>query len=360
MVTEGYMEQVETKSEMFRELVENSCDVTIVTDREFKIRYISSSVVGIFGQEPMALLGRSVFDFIGDKNAAEWENFLKELSESKKVELRFPVNGPIRYFSAQITNLFEDNRVRGLIVKLHDITESKTREKELVESNIHLDQVFYKTTHDLKAPLRSVLGLVNLAEKGTEKERTEYLGLIKKSLLKLDGFIEEMNDFFRGERLEIKREKIELQALISEEIDNLRNLHETGKIEFDLAIKQPVDLYSDLFRIKTIITNILSNAIKYSDFGKKNPVIRLEAIVSGKEVVFQIQDNGIGIEPQYQDKIFERFFRATSLSYGNGLGLFIVKDTVERLQGSIEVSSLRDVGTTFTVTIPNQTHRTIL
>jgi len=356
----GYMEQVETKSEMFRELVENSCDVTIVTDREFKIRYISSSVIGIFGQEPMALLGRSVFDFIGDKNTNVWQTLLTDLSGTKKVELGLPVNGLKRYFTAEITNLFEDNKVRGLIVKLQDVTESKIREKELLESNVHLDQVFYKTTHDLKAPLRSVLGLVNLAEKGTEEQRTEYLGLIKKSLLKLDGFIEEMNDFFRGGRLEIKREKIELQALISEEIDNLRNFHETGKIEFDLAIHQPVDVYSDLFRVRTIITNLLSNAIKYSDLGKQNPVIRLEATVTGKEVVIQVQDNGIGIEPQYQDKIFERFFRATTLSYGNGIGLFIVKDTVERLQGSIEVSSLRDVGTTFIVTIPNQTHSTVL
>jgi signal transduction histidine kinase len=246
------------------------------------------------------------------------------------------------------------------MVKLHDINDCKIREKQLTESNLHLDQVFYKTTHDLKAPLRSVLGLLNLAESASEEERIKYLGLVKKSLLKLDGFIEEMNDFFKGERLEIKREKIELQALFSEEIDNLRNFHETSRIEFDVAIHQPMNLFSDLFRVKTIITNLLSNAVKYSNLEKENPVIRMEATVTSKEVVIQVQDNGIGIEPQYQDKIFEQFFRATTHSYGSGIGLFIVKDTVDRLQGSIQVSSLRDVGTTFIVTIPNQAHRTIL
>lgn len=357
---EGYMERVETRAEMFRELVENSSDVTIVTDKDFKIRYISSSVAGIFGHEPMALLGRSVFDFIGDKRAAEWGPLLTDLSDTKKVDLTFPVNRSKRHFKAQITNLFEDRNVRGLIVKLQDITESKKREKELLESNLHLDQVFYKTTHDLKAPLRSVMGLVNLAEGASEEQRTQYLSLIKKSLLKLDGFIEEMNDFYKGERLEIKREKIELKSLISEEIDNLRNLHETNNIEVEVVINEQVDFFSDLFRVRTIITNLLSNAVKYIDFKKSHPVIRIDVTVKGSQAELQIQDNGIGIEPQYQDKIFERFFRATTNSYGNGIGLFIVKDTVARLQGSIEVSSLRDVGTTFKVTIPNQTHRTVL
>jgi PAS domain S-box-containing protein len=356
----GYMEKVETRLEMFRELVENSSDITIVTGRDFKIRYISSSVAKVFGLEPMALLGRSIFDFIGDKKVTEWESLLEYSSENRNAELTLSVNGVVRYFRAQITNLFEDSNVGGLIVKLQDVTESKNREKELIESNLHLDQVFYKTTHDLKAPLRSVMGLVSLAEKATEQQRTEYLALIKKSLLKLDGYIEEMNDFFRGERLEIKREKIELKTLISEEIDNLRNLHNTKSIEVDLVINQQVDFYSDVFRVRTVITNIISNAIKYSDLEKENSVIRVAVTVNGKEAVIQVQDNGIGIEPQYQSKIFERFFRATSNSYGNGIGLFIVKDTVERLRGSIEVASLRDVGTTFTVTIPNQTHRNIL
>lgn len=356
----GYMEKVEEKSEMFRELVENSCDVTIVTDRNFKIRYISSSVADIFGQEPIALLGRTVFDFIGDKKASEWETYLGDLSETKNLDLVLPIDGSKRYFNAQVTNLFDDTNVRGLIVKLHDITESKNREKELIESNLHLDQVFYKTTHDLKAPLRSVMGLVNLAENASEEQRTEYLSLIKKSLQKLDGFIEEMNDFFKGERLEIKREKIDLKSLISEEIDNLRNLHDAGSIETEVVLSQERDFFSDIFRVRTIITNLLSNAFKYSDLDKKSSVVRIEVSVDDKFAVFQIQDNGIGIEPQYQEKIFERFFRATSTSYGNGIGLFIVKDTVERLKGTIEVSSLLDVGTTFIVKVPNQTHRTVL
>jgi signal transduction histidine kinase len=178
--------------------------------------------------------------------------------------------------------------------------------------------------------------------------------------LKLDGYIEEMNDFFKGERLEVKREKIDLKRLISEEIDNLRNLHEMEKIKIETDVEQHIDFYSDLLRVRTIITNLITNAIKYSDFSKRWPFIRIEAIVKSQWCELKVQDNGIGIEPQYRDKIFDRFFRATTQAQGTGLGLFIVKDTVQRLSGTIEVSSLTRVGTTFGLVIPNQTHRMVL
>jgi signal transduction histidine kinase len=148
--------------------------------------------------------------------------------------------------------------------------------------------------------------------------------------------------------------------LILEEIDNLRDFHETGRIAISLDIDQQVDFYSDIFRVKTIITNLVSNALKYADFSKTAPSIRLEVEVNALMCIIRIQDNGIGIESQYQSKIFDRFFRATGQSYGNGIGLFIVKDTVQRLNGSIDVSSMKDVGTTFVVEIPNQSSRTIL
>ncbi|GCC52322.1 hypothetical protein SanaruYs_25580 [Chryseotalea sanaruensis] len=357
------MEKLEVQTDMFRELVENSCDITVVTDKDFKIRYISSSVTDIFGQEPMALLGRPIFEFINDNSAEEWKNSVSSLSEHKTIDIsiRIPVNKEQRYFSAQFNNLVDDSQVRGIIVKLHDITEIKKREQALIDSNQHLDQVFYKTTHDLKAPLRSVLGLISLAQNTSDDlQRLEYISLIKKSLLKLDIYLEEINDFFKGERLEIKREKIELKPLILEEIDNLRDFHETERIAISLDIDQQVDFYSDIFRVKTIITNLVSNALKYADFSKAAPSIRLEVEVNELMCIIRIQDNGIGIESQYQSKIFDRFFRATGQSYGNGIGLFIVKDTVQRLNGSIDVSSMKDVGTTFVVEIPNQSSRTIL
>jgi signal transduction histidine kinase len=241
-----------------------------------------------------------------------------------------------------------------LVLKLHDITDKKRKEKELVRSNQHLDQVIYKTTHDLKAPLMSALGLVKIAEDAPLEAKGQYISLIKKTLLKLDSYIDEMNNFFRNEKLALKRDRIDVEQLLAEEQENLKNLAHGDKIKVLFEVDNSTEWYSDPIRVKTIVANIFSNAIKYQDLQKQNPFIKIAAHVTEEFCDLSIEDNGIGIEPEFQDKIFDLFFRATDQSQGTGLGLFIVKDTVERLRGSIKVKSRFGKGTTFFVRIPNQ------
>jgi hypothetical protein len=356
------MEKLEARVDVFRELIERSSDVTILTDLEFRIRYVSSSATHLFGQEPMALLGRSIFDFVDNKRAAVWRHHLAKLNDRKTVDISFkvPVKEEERFFDVQVSNLEDNNGVKGFMLTLHDITEKKVREQELVESNLHLDQVFYKTTHDLMAPLHSMLGLATLAETGSEEERLRYIGLIKSNILRLEGYLKEINTFFQGNRLEIKRERINIRQLVSQEIDILRGTPTARGIEIGIELDQHTDFYSDTFRMRTIVTNLCSNAIKYSDLNKKWPFVKIGVKIDSKACVLEVQDNGIGIDFESQKRIFDRFFRATDTSYGAGVGLYIVKDTVQRLGGTIEVSSIKGVGTTFAATIPNQTYQSVL
>ncbi len=111
--------------------------------------------------------------------------------------------------------------VQGLVLKLNDVTEKKKREQELIRSNLQLDQVIFKTTHDLKAPLMSALGLVDIAGRVPDEEKDRYILLIRKSLMKLNSFIEEMNNFYRVDKLVVQREKISLQEILHDELENL-------------------------------------------------------------------------------------------------------------------------------------------
>jgi signal transduction histidine kinase len=217
-----------------------------------------------------------------------------------------------------------------------------------------LDQVIYKTTHDLKAPLLSAIGLVNLAEKAPVDQREEYLTLIKRSLFKMNAFIEEMNNFFRNEKLELQREKVEIEKLVKDELDSLKSLFQTGKIKVEVSVEGTSEFFSDSIRVKTIVANILTNAIKYADPDKSLPFIKIKAKVQTDFCTIAFEDNGIGIEEEMKGKIFDLFYRATTQSQGTGIGLFIVKDTVDRLKGKIEVESQIGLGTTFKVQIPNQ------
>lgn len=345
---------------MFQELVENSNDIVIVTDREYRVRYISSSVMDIFGIEPVTVIGRNIFDFVKREKIQPWKECLEEASYPFVDEISVNRGEHDKvYFDVHVSNLLNHYKVQGLVLKLHDITLKKNKEKELLRSNQHLDQVIYKTTHDLKAPVMSALGLVKIAEDAPLEAKDQYIGLIKKTLLKLDTYIEEMHNFFRNEKLALQRGKIDLDGLLKEEQENLRNLAHGEKIEVHFEVGNLTEWYSDPIRVKTILTNIFSNAIKYQDLQKQNPFIKIAAHVTEEFCDISIEDNGIGIEPALQDKIFDLFFRATDQSQGSGIGLFIVKDTIERLRGSIKVRSRLGKGTTFFIRIPNQLNQPI-
>lgn len=345
---------------MFRELVENSHDIIIVTDLEFRVRYISSSVIDVLGIEPVSVVGRSIFDFIKHDKVERWREHFPEASCPFMDEIIVPLKeGEKAYFDVHVSDLVNQYKARELVLRLHDVTKKKHREQQLIHANQHLDQVIYKTTHDLKAPLMSALGLIKIAESASVEEKDQYISLIKKSLLKLDLYIEEMNNFFRNGKLKIQRERIDLSKLLQEEQENLENLSQRSSIQVHLHLDNRMEWYSDFLRVRTIITNIFSNAIKYQDLQKQNPFIKIIANVTDDFCNICIEDNGIGIEIESQQKIFDLFFRATDQSQGTGLGLFIVKDTIARLQGSIEVKSTIGKGTKFFIRIPNQLHQPI-
>jgi PAS domain S-box-containing protein len=231
---------------MFKELVENSDDILIVTDHEFKIRYISSSVKKTFLIEPLKLLGENIFSFASPDKIDSWRACLQDTSfTSFQDEISLKIApGKKNYFDVQVSNLFNRSNIRGLFISLHDITKKKTKEQELERSNQQMDQVIYKTTHDLKAPLRSALGLVSLAENATPEEQGKYLGLIKKSLFKLDSFIEEMNVFFRSEKLALQNTRIDLKEILKDELSNFSDLTELNR--------KPSFKRSKVFRSKKI------------------------------------------------------------------------------------------------------------
>jgi PAS domain S-box-containing protein len=344
---------------MFQALIECSDSITIVTDQNLKVRYISSAVEKMLGIEAADFFGRKVSDIFTFASLQTWEtSFKKNHSFSDEAALSLK-DGSLIQFKANVFSLQAYCNCSDVAIQLHEVTDTKLRETELIRSNQQLDQVIYKTTHDLKAPLMSALGLVNLAEKATAVEKDKYIELIRKSLLNLDSFIEEMNVFFRNEKLAVQREFINVADLLRQEIENLSNVAGDHNPKVYVEVKGDFDFYSDSIRIKTILTNILSNAIKYSDHKKNEPFIKVLVLIDEDYCDISVVDNGIGIDSGLKDRIFDLFFRATTQSQGTGLGLFIVKDTIQKLKGSIEVDSTLGKGTTFLIRIPNQIRQPI-
>jgi signal transduction histidine kinase/ligand-binding sensor domain-containing protein len=233
--------------------------------------------------------------------------------------------------------------------RVHDIEK---RNVELRKVNSELDKFVYSASHDLRAPLSSIMGLVNIARQDPEvANKDNYLNLIEKSVKKLDGFIKDIIDFSRNARMDVDRQEISFDNLIREVLDDLKYLDESNKILRLISVKGNGLFYGDAKRLKVILSNLISNAIKYHNLNTKSPFVEINVDYNDKIAVIKVIDNGSGIPEQHIDKIFKMFYRASDKSQGSGLGLYIVKETVERIKGKINVSSELGKGTTFEVTL---------
>lgn len=237
-------------------------------------------------------------------------------------------------------------------LKLHEET-LKVKNRELEKTNFELDRFVYSASHDLKAPLSSVLGLINLSKKESkDADQLLYLGMMEKSISKLNKFIKDLINYSRNTRIEVKSEPVHFENLINEQLENLKYMENLNKLNIEMQIEKN-DFWSDEHRISTILNNLIANSVMYHNRNSVNPWIKIHTMVTEEEATIIIMDNGIGIEKEHIGNIYDMFYRATEQSQGSGLGLYIVKELIDKLNGSIQVKSVPGKGTEFRVVLPN-------
>lgn len=228
--------------------------------------------------------------------------------------------------------------------------------EELKKINRELDSFVYSVSHNLKAPLMSVLGLINLAKMEDEKNDNafeSYFGMMERSILKLDDTLKEILEYSRNSRQDLAVEEVDVTRIITDNLERMQYLPGSEKLRKDVNINIVVPLLSDAYRISVIFNNLISNAIKYADQEKDDSYLKIDIDIDARSARFVVEDNGIGIAREYIEKVFDMFFRATMQKEGAGLGLYIVKETIEKLFGTITVDSQPRVGTCFRIEIPN-------
>lgn len=231
--------------------------------------------------------------------------------------------------------------------------EIERKNLQLVKTNTELDRFVYSLSHDISAPLKSIKGLVNLSKLEDSIERNSlYLSKMDESIDRLESFIAEVLDYSRTNRTVLKEEEVHLESFLKEIINDFRYLENFEAIKFDFKLNHEI-VTSDKFLLKVIFNNLISNAIKYQSKSEGHkPYVRITSNQREGYLIVHIEDNGEGIAKEYKGKVFEMFYRATSASTGSGLGLYITKEAVEKLNGKIEIASEVGVGSTFVVSIP--------
>jgi PAS domain S-box-containing protein len=349
----------------YRDIFDNILTGIYQATVDGKFLTANPAMARMFGYESPEQLIKSVEDVrseisVNPDDRKRMQTMLEEHGQVNGVELKIiRKNDEVMWVRANIRAVKDrDNNIQYIEGALEDITQSRRSERKLKKqfkilqkTNHELDRFVYSASHDLRAPLASILGVINIAElepiSGNQKS---YLHMIRNSIGRLDGFINDILNYSRNARTDVTLTAINFNEIIGT-LDSLSPL-ESG-IDVDVRIESDNTFYSDRSRLEVIFNNLFSNAVKFRDPMKERSFIRIEITTFPEKSLIRFSDNGIGIEEKYLDKVFDMFFRATERAKGSGLGLYIVKETVAKLRGTIEIKSEFGKSTTFDITLPN-------
>ncbi len=283
-------------------------------------------------------------------------------TESVEIEFRIKrkYDGAIRIIkSLTVAEKNEDGVLLRLVGSSQDITELKEAQEVMARNNVELkkinselDNFVYSISHDLRSPLLSIKGIISLIihTDGLDESTIQLLEMADKSVSRLDGTIQEILEYSRNSRLSVAHELFDMREMVTTIFDDLK-FSNKEPFEFELVFETKSELYSDKSRVGILLKNIIGNSVKYKREGVTSKIVfkmkRVDAMI-----VLLVQDNGEGISEGNKDKIFNMFFRGTTASVGTGLGLYICKEIVSKLEGTISVDSQLGIGTTMTVVLP--------
>ncbi len=218
--------------------------------------------------------------------------------------------------------------------------------------NAGLDKFVYNVTHDLRSPVASLSGLIDLIDDETDPAQIRlYTRMMKESLERQDQFIAEMLAFIKSKHTGVAKQECSLETIV----DNVIALNSYKRDGKEVKIYKEIGLTnieSDALKIQVILNNLVSNSIKYSDFKKPEQWIKVRTYKSNARAVIEVQDNGIGIREKDRERIFDKFYLSGDNTRSTGIGLYLVKDAVTQLDGEIEVKSEPGVSSTFLVSLP--------
>jgi hypothetical protein len=232
--------------------------------------------------------------------------------------------------------------------------EINSKNTELQKLNDELNKFVYSVSHDLRSPLMSILGVLELSKMENDSFNPTYTKIIEDCVLKLDAYLRNIIDYYINSKSGELLEDINFQELINDILKSQNKIDDGVFIETN--VKQSEEFIGDLFRIKVILSNLISNAIKFKNPENTEHKILIIINANQKSVYITITDNGIGILQEHLEHIFKMFFRTLTANekQGSGIGLYIVKEALEKIGGTIEVASSLETGTSFKIFIPNK------
>jgi len=269
------------------------------------------------------------------------------------VILLFAIGGYVIFNFKRKYEILSDQLINANehIIKSHKDLEVTIHERtvELKRLNKELDRLFYRSSHDFRRPLTTLMGINEVARLiKLENNSMELMNLMDKTVNDMDRMLKKFYNLYEINHFPEDNKEISLYSVVEEYARDL--IQQGHSIKWSIELEKYEELNIRNALIKIILKNILENSVQYSKNGKAD--IKMNFYEDDGYLAFQISDNGIGIDDSFHTQIFEMYFRATEISQGNGLGLYVVKTAVEKLHGIIRVVSERGKQTIFKIRFP--------
>ena len=284
-----------------------------------------------------------------EHNLSEALLFLDEYNQIRELTINAHTNNVIKSYESV-------SKIKALE---HEAEVQRSRTEIIERKNAELDSFFYRVSHDLKGPISSLLGLHNLVKLEIKDQvARNYFEMYQSQIMRINNIVMDLINLTRMNHASSNLVRIDFELLLEECISAYHYLPNYRSIRFLREIQKDIEFYSEWAIVNTILQNLIENAIKYSN-AEKGAFIRVSISQEQSFVKIEVEDNGIGIAPDYQTRIFDMFFRANDRVEGTGLGLYILKRAVERLRGEVKFRSELYVGSTFTVILPLTYHKSL-
>jgi PAS domain S-box-containing protein len=343
-------EALRKREEQFRSLAENMNEGLLQMDLSLTIRYVNPRLCKMLGHQEADLTGKHLSVITGEKDLPEFQ----ATDETRQMELQLrDYHDKLLWILLSYSFSKDASGAASITAIFTDITVLKKTERDLVYKNRELDTFVYKASHDLKAPLSSLQGLVDIAiQELRESPGQPYLALIERTVQKMDDVLQGLLEVTWIKQGALDPVNIHISDLVQTILRSIEHAPGYSTVEFRLDIPERYHVVSDIKMLNSILQNLIFNAVKYHRDEGEDKWVTIQVTDFKNHARISIRDNGPGIPASAQDRLFDMFYRASLKSKGSGLGLYIVKTSIEKMGGTVTLSSEVGVGTEFVVELP--------
>lgn len=357
--------QLAESRERLAAVIDNAVDGIITIDGVGTIASVNKACEKIFGYRPDEMIGRNVKMLMPEPYHGEHDGYLANYARTGKAKIigigrevegrrkdgsTFPLDLAVAKVDVPDGMLY-----CGII---RDISLRKRHEAALLDANAELEEFAYRTSHDLRSPIASSLGLLGIAgsmlEEGDHEGLRGALGRLDRNFVRLDKMIQNIIVLTRNKLVPEEDGDVNVRDCVTEALDSIAQLETSPQLRVDLDIDPQLTFRTKPTKFQVIVGNLVSNAIKYQDPGEENPRIDIRAESRDGVSYLHVDDNGIGVPPDSRPMLFKMFKRLhPDRSFGSGLGLYILKKNAEALGGTARYEPL-DKGSRFIVELPER------